>query len=249
MHCKNCGHLAEENYCSRCGQSTHVSTINFTSLVQDLSTNVFQINKGLFFTILQVFKRPGHSIREYLQGKRKLYFKPIAYALVLSTVYFLASKFTGEQTWISAFLDGFTSYDGARVDENRKGIFRWFIKNFAYSMLLLIPVYGLASYLAFFGKKYSYLEHVVLNFYLTGHQMIFYASMTILGYLTGKHDICLWIAMLCSITFAFWTFLQFFEHENRSTIIVRTILSYILFLIFLLILLITIIGISETLGG
>jgi ascorbate-specific PTS system EIIC-type component UlaA len=78
--------MIEGNFCQHCGQNTNVDKINLPNFLHELSDSIFQINKGILFTIRELFVRPGESIREFIKGKRKYHFKPVAFALVMSTV-------------------------------------------------------------------------------------------------------------------------------------------------------------------
>ncbi len=51
MKCKNCAHLVDYNFCPNCGQSSTVGRINPANFLAELSDSVFQVNRGLFFTI------------------------------------------------------------------------------------------------------------------------------------------------------------------------------------------------------
>ena len=78
MNCKNCGNIVEGEYCNHCGQRSNVGRITLSSLLNELTESIFQIDRGFFYTLTQLFARPGKSIREYLNGKRRKHFKPIA---------------------------------------------------------------------------------------------------------------------------------------------------------------------------
>lgn len=98
MTCKNCGHIVSDNYCSMCGQSTRVGRITFKNVLSQITESIFQINHGFLFTLKNLTLKPGESIKEYLNGKRVRFFKPMAFVLTLSTVYLLATKVLGGST-------------------------------------------------------------------------------------------------------------------------------------------------------
>jgi hypothetical protein len=232
MHCKNCGHTIDGNYCSQCGQKSDVSRITFAAIAQEISESIFQVNRGLFFTIKELFLRPGQSIDDFLHGKRKNHFKPIAYVLTLSTLYFLVTKLTGQNTYLDDFIAGLRS----GVSETTSGfelldIVTWLAQNYAYAALLLLPVFSLASYLAFFGFGKNYLEHIVLNSYVTGQQAIFYAVFAIGGKLIDYYILELFPFMF-SIGYAYWVFWQFFSRGSRWGNLLRSTASYLMFLLF-----------------
>ncbi len=245
MNCKNCGTIVQGNYCSHCGQSSTVGKITVASLLNELSDSIFQINRGFFYTFKALLTRPGHSIKEYLTGRRKKYYKPITYVLALSTIYFLTTQITGQNTWMGDLVTGFSN----RAIETGKGaaippVLTWFSKNFAYTTLLLLPVFSLASYLAFRGLGRNYLEHFVINSYTTGQQAIFYALFALINTVVDS-KIIESFPIVVAVAYAFWVFWQFFEKENRIVNVLRSILMYALYLIFSFGLFIAIMGIAE----
>jgi len=228
MNCKNCQHTINGNYCPNCGQRTTVARINFSNFSKEFTTSVFQIDRGFFYTLKELFLRPGKSIREYLSGKRKNHFKPIAYVLVLSTIYFLMSQFFGTQTYLGDALEGFAEGTKDRAGEDEKiTVLKWFVEHYAYTTLFLIPVYSLASYLVFYRVGYNYLEHIVLNSFITGQQAIFYSISSVFS-LVINEDLLVSVTLFISIFYAFWVFWQFFSVQSRVAVFFRSILTYVI---------------------
>ncbi|MEM7105251.1 MAG: hypothetical protein AAF502_19085 [Bacteroidota bacterium] len=120
----------------------------------------------------------------------------------------------------------------------------WFSENHAYSTLLLIPVFSLASYLSFFKSGKNYMEHIVVNSYITGHQTIFYALFAV-GAKFIESEIVEILSVLTAIAYTFWVFWQLFSEGSRILNIVRSLMTYVLFLILSTICLIVLMEISE----
>lgn len=228
MECKNCGKIVEGNFCSHCGQDSKVSKINLPNFLNQVTEKVFIADKGFFYTLINLFIRPGHSIRDFLNGKRKYHFKPIAYLLVLSSIYFLISRIAEQNTLIDDLVSGFFSYDSENKNEIPPSL-KWFSSNYAYSTLLLLPIFSFASFLSFLKYRKSYLEHIVINAYITGHQAIFYSIFISLE-IVITHDILEVIPVILSITYTFWVFLQFFSEGSRVLTIFRSVLTYIIYM-------------------
>lgn len=245
MKCENCGKIIEGNFCSHCGQNSKVGKISLSNFMNEVAEGVFQINRGLFYTLTELLTRPGLSIKEFLNGKRKDHFKPVAYVLAFSTLYFLISRLVGENTWMNDVIFGFS--EGA--NDSKSGIeipsiLIWLSENFAYATLILLPLFSFASYLSFLGSGRNYLEHIVLNSYVTGQQALFYSFFLILKiFITNKYLEV--IPVFISISYTFWVFWQFFAKGNRIINILRSILTYVLYLIFSLGLLFILNGIQQ----
>ena len=232
MTCKNCGFKLDGPFCSQCGQNSNVGRINLHNFLNEVSESVFQVNRGFFFTLWELMHSPGQGISEFLEGKRKLYFKPIAYVLTLSTLYFLVAQLSGRNTWIDdAITDWIIGQVPSDLGLEFPKFLTWFSKNYAYSILLLLPLFSLASYLSFFSFGKNYLEHVVINSYITGQQAIFYSIFTLLGEVVDS-QIFEFLPFLLAVGYAFWIFWQFFSGGNRLVNLLRSILTYLLYLIF-----------------
>jgi len=237
MNCKNCGLRVEGNFCSHCGQKASIGRITVANFLHEVSESIFQINRGFFYTLGELFVRPGKSIDEFLQGKRKRHFKPIAYLIALSTAYFLTTQITGQNTWVGDIITGWMNH-ATEQDANADlpEVATWFLTNYAYATLLLLPVFSLASYLSFFPFGKTYLEHIVINSYITGQQAIFYTlfivvSTVIDSYIVGA------LPLFIAIAYTFWVYWQLFPQGNRAVNILRSILTYILYLVFSVVLL------------
>lgn len=228
MDCKNCGEKVEGNFCSNCGQSIKVNRINLPNFLNEVSESVFLLNKGFLYTVINLFKHPGESIRNFLDGKRKYHYKPLAYVLVLSTVYYLVSRIAEKNTIVEDLVLGFFSYDSEEAKEI-PSVLKWFSSNYAYATLLLIPIFSLASYITFFRYGRNYLEHIVMNAYVTGQQAIFYSIFISLQIFIAN-DILEVIPLLLSLAYAFWVFWGFFTEGSRIKNIFRSLLTYILYL-------------------
>ncbi len=230
MTCKNCSEEASGHYCSNCGQKTTVARLTLASLASQLSEGVFQINRGFFFTLKELFVRPGHSIRAFLGGKRKNHFKPIAYAFLISTVYFFLTRALGTETILNDAISGFAEGGNHKSDLSA---LTWFADRYSYTILLFLPVYALASFLAFKGTGYNFVEHVVLNAYIIGQQTLIYILYAITSYLTGDTELLALAIVVMSITYQLFVFWQFFSKQGAILILLRSLATYILYLLFL----------------
>ncbi len=68
--CLNCEHSIAEKYCSCCGQKTSTHRYSLKHFVEhDFVHGVWHVDKGIVFTIKELFTRPGHSVREFILGK------------------------------------------------------------------------------------------------------------------------------------------------------------------------------------
>ncbi|WP_422105094.1 DUF3667 domain-containing protein [Winogradskyella sp.] len=233
MECKNCGHTFEGKFCNACGQNTSVDRLTLKSFIVELSESIFQVDRGFFFTIKGLLTRPGHSIRAYLSGQRKYYFKPIAFVLLLATFYFIITKIIGSNTLLADGIVGFRRGIESTTNPSQNTVVfelltTWLIDNFAYTTLLLMPLISIATFIAFLGKGQNYLEHIVINSYLMGLQTIFYVLFTIVDYVINQNDFTVLLAFILSVSYRFWTFFQFYHTDKKRYTALRLVLVYAL---------------------
>ncbi|MGB6268510.1 MAG: hypothetical protein WBF67_05810 [Olleya sp.] len=117
--------------------------------------------------------------------------------------------------------------------------FNWLSNNKTYFVLALIPFFSLASYLAFFKSKYNYFEHLVLNLYITGQQMLIYLAFSFIN--TRDSSLAL-IPIALGMSFNIWAYIQFFDNKPILKRIILITLTYLIFILQFLVGMIIIIG-------
>lgn len=95
-YCANCGRPIdgpEQNFCPVCGQRTPVHRINWHFLGHELQHGIFHVDGGIIYSLRQLLTRPGHTIREYIRGRRVPHFKPVLMIMILGAVVTVLSKY------------------------------------------------------------------------------------------------------------------------------------------------------------
>lgn len=232
MICKNCGNSFEENYCNHCGQKAGVSRIDAKYVRNEIPNSIFQLDRGFLFTLKELFLRPGHSIRDFLQGKRKLHYKPFAYLIVTFTLYSLSAYLMERGTYIDDLLFGFKIRMADSGQSTDVPILDWISKNQVYVTLLILPVFSLASYLAFIRSSYNYFEHLVLNLYITGQQMVIYLLLVFVFF---TDNALAGIPTLVGFLYSLWVYHQFFDRKRTLVKLGLIALAYLIFAFIVLI--------------
>lgn len=228
--CKNCGNTFEGNFCNQCGQPAETHEMNFHFLVHDVQHGLLHLDKGIFYTIKELFRRPGHAIREYIEGKRVNHFKPISMILVLAGAFGLLSHFFHIDVLSETFKVDATS---ATADELKalENLSDWVSGHYAIISLLLLPIFTMGTFLAFRNKGLNFVEHLVLNAYLTGQRLVVRIVLFPLYYwLNGTKHLEIMSNLVGFVTFCLtlWTLMQFFDTVKKSTVFWRTLLSFII---------------------
>lgn len=232
MICKNCGHTFEGNFCSNCGQDSEVDKINAKYLFKEISHSILELDKGFFYTVKELFIRPGRSIRDYFQGKRKNHYKPISFVILTATIYLLSTLITGEKTFLGDFLYGAISGLNDKEFKTLSNTFRWGANNYTFITLILMPFFSFASFISFRKAGYNYFEHLIINCYIKGAQIILYSVFCFIIYWINNESYVLpIIALALSIVYLFWFYIQFFDKKTAIDIALRIVLAYFLYFI------------------
>ncbi|MEM9894819.1 MAG: DUF3667 domain-containing protein [Bacteroidota bacterium] len=234
--CKNCEQKFEGNFCPACGQSASVQRFTAASILKEATSSIFQLNRGFAYTFLQLMVRPSEVVEAYLKGQRKTYYKPIAYVLIMSTLYYLTSRLLNYDNFILQVASGFLE---GRADKKLQipPIIDWLINNYPYANLLLLPLFALASFLSFLGRKRNYLEHIVLNAFIMGQQCVFYLLIGFLARLPDGYTFTM-IPVFVSIIYLFFVYWNFFKGGKRVITLLRTLLTYLVYSIIFTVLLV-----------
>lgn len=153
--CLNCNTIVNDEYCSHCGQSSHEHRIDAHYFLHDIPHSVFHVDKGFFYTLKMMFSKPGKMIKEYLDGKRIIYFRPFAYVLLMTTICSLLIK------GIHIFIEKWSSTTLQNPTQDH-----FFSKYFSVFIFIMIPIASIVTWITFYKNKYNFWEHFLANTYV-----------------------------------------------------------------------------------
>jgi hypothetical protein len=216
--CKRCGHDVSNNYCPNCGSPRTVQKIDTKYLIEEL-ISVFNLEKGILFTIRETLLRPGESIRMYLKTDRSYLVKPVLFIILCSLVY----TFTQQ---LLQFHDGYIDIGTGSGDPIAGDmILTWISENYGYSNILIAFFIALWTKLFFRKQPYSYFEAVVLLCYVMGISMLIYTifgvAETILNISTMQ------IGAMIGFFYSCWAIGRFYE-EQKVFSYIKAFICYIL---------------------
>jgi Protein of unknown function (DUF3667) len=94
--CKNCQNTFTGKYCNHCGEKLYTEhDRTFIHMVEEAMHFITHLDGTLIHTIKAIFTRPGQLSVDYCAGKRKTYFKPLSFFLLLVVLYLLFPYFQG----------------------------------------------------------------------------------------------------------------------------------------------------------
>jgi hypothetical protein len=222
--CKNCGGQVSGNFCSSCGQRADTHKLNIHFILHDLQHALIHFDKGVLYTTKQLLIRPGHTIREFLEGKRARHFQPLSFAIVLATFYGLLWHYLIFDHLHTSLIE-----PGDDITRAFGKIVTWITEHFAFGGLILIITSTLVSYVIFKKRKYNLAEHLVLNTYLMGLFLIVSLLVFPIVYifrnaLTFQYGIIqqgFLLVLMC------WCYSQFFNKISKAKIIGLTLGAFL----------------------
>jgi hypothetical protein len=162
IQCKNCGTTFLGKFCSHCGQKTTVQRITIRDTLSDFSDTIFSVDAPLFYTIKMLCLHPGTMLREFLAGKRKRYYKPVAFFVLMTIIYLLVRSLIGYDPLLASAVR-VTGDPNEMMVQAQQMMF----ENINKFLFFFVLWFGILLK-TFFYKRYSLAECWTIGFYLVG---------------------------------------------------------------------------------
>ena len=225
-NCKKCNSEISRNYCSNCGQPAKIRRFD-ARYIKDEIGNLFNLEKGFFYTTKELIIRPGQNVRKFIAEDRNRLVKPITFLVVTSLIYTLIVNFfhIEEQN---------TNYGDVEGLEVAMPIFEWIQSHYGYANLIMGFLMALLAKVFFKKYGYNYFEILILLCFVSGIEMLI---VSFFGIIEGVAKIQLQeAATIISVIYAIWAIGHFFENKwtNYLKAFVIYMLGVLLFIISIL---------------
>lgn len=168
--CLNCGNAVNDNFCARCGQKSSVGRISVKETFSHFASVLFSFEGPFLLTLSELFKNPGKVAREYIEGKRVHYYKPLSFFVVMTAVYLILRSAVDYNP-----LEGRVAEDPNIEDPTIRFLMveatKYMVAHINNILFTLVIGYATTAKLLFW-KKYNWSEFAVPAFYLCGMYMI-----------------------------------------------------------------------------
>ncbi|WP_299435401.1 DUF3667 domain-containing protein [uncultured Aquimarina sp.] len=224
--CLNCNYDIENNFCSHCGQKTSTHQFSWKYfLINDFIYGAFKLEKGFFFTIKELFTRPGHSIREYVKGKRVHHFNYFSLLLVILAINHFIGNYSSVRAVDLYGADEVTGYLKISRDYN------------AIIKILYIPFWSVVTFLFFRKSKQKYIENIVMNMYMMCGLLTIYLLFSLLtvfyANVEGLKTIKSFIPLFTLLYFTYFLYQYFSVFQYNKFLLLFRILLVALILMFI----------------
>jgi hypothetical protein len=163
-NCLNCSTMltADDHFCPSCGQRTDTHRMSMPHIWHDIFHAFTHTNKGMLYLMKELITRPGYVAREYVEGKRKKYFNPFSFLVIVVAV----------ATFLAATFDLMTG--------SRKDPVSVFINKHANLVIFInVPIGAFFSWLFFKKSGKNFAENLVLSTYASGERSVFYSLLIV----------------------------------------------------------------------
>lgn len=246
--CKNCSTEFEGKFCPQCGQKAKTKRITTKQVFNELRQRVFHYEQGFWYTSKQLLTRPGHAIREYLEGKRVQHIKPIKFMFWASAISFLLFHLIGLDKDMAQKIAEQQGGDNPIGRQLSQKIFQLFTDHPAIMMFCMIPMIAFWSWLLFRRKGYNFAEHIVLNTFLMGElSLASIVTLPITKLLSAVSTTTLLTTLFTTgiwVVYFSWACSQFFQQRKIGIWLkggLSILLGYIFMIIFISILTATVV--------
>jgi hypothetical protein len=243
IKCKNCSADIEHSYCPVCGQKKAENRLTFKYILQEFVHNYLGSDNGFWYTTQRLFLRPGHTVNEYLDGRRKPYLKPLQYYLIGLTLYFIVTSVLHinpmdmGQTVSSDLGMADTIESSSKAKKTLAQLNAIFNENLKVIFTLLIFISALAIKLAYWKSRYNFTEMIILNLYVYGISFLLYSAQTVLytlPFTVIATKIISYTIYILSMGYAVYAFYQFYPKRGMLPLL-KAVWAYILGIIIYLI--------------
>ncbi len=212
-NCLNCGKALTGNYCDNCGQSASTHRFSLKHILShDMVHGLFHVDKGILFTIKELFTRPGHMVREYVGGKRIKQFNYITLLLVIIAAYLFVAH--------SLHYNIADVMGRPEIKKEADKVQAFVERNMKLQSLFTIPFNALFVYLVFRRSGKNYAETLVLETYLNCARLMIQLVFVIIASLAPHGTVGTVVSVcmaLVTLPYTFWFYKQFYSpfYENR----------------------------------
>jgi hypothetical protein len=216
MNCKNCNNEINNNYCPNCGQPAHLKRIDGHYIQHEIE-HVLHFDKGILYTVKELFVRPGQNIKEYISENRNKLVKPIIFIIVTSLIYTLVTHFFHVE-------DSYVKHENSKVTSTSL-IFEWIQGHYGYANIIMGVFIALCIKLFFRKHAYNFFEIIILLCFVMGVGMLIF---TLFALLQGLLKIeFMQIAAVVSLIYCSWAIGQFFDKRKKINYL-KAFLAYLL---------------------
>ncbi len=186
LTCPNCSYPMEEQfqYCPECSQKTHLHRLNLHDILHDALHYFTHADKGFFGLIKELAIKTGTVAKEFAAGKRKSYFPPLNFYLLVATIFVLVVNaglpntpfdVKKEHPELNNIPDNAQREHVQAIYERQHQAISFMNKYSNTVAMIAVPLICFLYWLSYIRGRYNYTEHLVACMYMVGFANLVYA--------------------------------------------------------------------------
>jgi len=208
-------------------QTNDFKRITVSSILREAWHSLTHVEEGLRRTIVSLAVAPGKMMNNYLEGDRKPYQKPFSFLLLTTTLFALIIYFFHQYYLVPSPI--------TLEDKLHNKVVILESKYYSWLQLVLLPAYGLVSYLIFKKLKHNYAEWLVICCYLLSFTLIlqipFYILDSFLHYNRTLHQV---IQLFITQAYTLYALNAFLKHKMNwhryIYILIAVVINFYIFI-------------------
>lgn len=176
--------------------------------------NVILLDKGFFYTFKQLVVAPGETIRSYLGTGRERFTGPVRYYLIAITLYYFVFL---NLTHTDYFDQQLRMSDNDLGEEYSFMMETFFLKQLKIWSAFAVFFISGVSYFLFRRLGLNYIEHVVINLYISAQTHFFIFFLLPVNLLTNA-DFFLYLEPVISLVFYTYVVYYLFRENLVSSV-------------------------------
>jgi len=174
-NCLNCNNslAPDQKFCGSCGQKVRTHRLTLGHFFHEFFHAFTHTDKGIFHLLKGLATKPGVVAREYIEGKRKKYFNPYTFFLIMMGIYVLSNQFFSGAAK-EPVPAGILKIPNEQAKANAIAMFErgqnmgvFMSRNGNIVSMIAIPTIAFIFWLAYRKRKYNYAEHLTANLMFT----------------------------------------------------------------------------------
>lgn len=232
IQCKNCNTLYKGNYCNSCGQrNIGNKRLQMKEVITDFFDNTFNLHKGFFFTLWNLFIKPGEVALAYVNGSRKRYTNPTRFMVIgLAFQTFIDYWFKTTEVIEQEEYYYFSLLSEAMNSSMEIWNVKLAVEYILLTNLFMIVLLPVLLYYLFKPLKYNYTELLSVSFYyfpaiLFITMPFLFVTKVLMNFYVTKEAI-----IIIFTSYLFWSFLSFFKAMKLPQRLIRFTLVVSIFM-------------------
>ncbi|MBS1536074.1 MAG: DUF3667 domain-containing protein [Flavobacteriaceae bacterium] len=193
--CKNCATQLVENYhfCPNCGQKTPLHRLSMHEVFHEAFHYFTHADKSFLVLLKELIYKNGRVAKEYVEGKRKKYFSPLNFFMIVAALNLIAMTADGVEEKHDVLkenpelmqMDATSKQHMIQMYERQYEATHFIRTHANKTVLVSLPFMAFIFWLFYRKEKYNYTEHLVAGMFMYAFCTLIFVVLTFLNLLTN----------------------------------------------------------------